>query len=153
MTFEQCMTQIFRYEGGYCYSATDPGGETCWGISKRAYPDVDIEFLTKEAAMEFYKRDYWDQIKGDELPEMVRLVVFSSAINQGVFLAIRLLQRIVHTSQDGKLGPKTLAALREVNPKALKYEFLKLQAEHYFSLNKPEFIKGWILRLIDASQF
>jgi len=153
MTFEQCIPHIFRHEGGYVYDCRDPGGETQWGISKRAYPNLDIQMLTKEEAYDIYRKDYWNKIKADELPETIRLIVFSSAVNQGVGQASRFIQKMVKVSQDGIIGPKTLLALREINPKALKYAFLKLQSEHYFSLNKPEFIKGWILRLLDLSSF
>jgi lysozyme family protein len=153
MTFEQCIPYILKYEGGYSYDMRDSGGETAFGISKRAYPHLEIQFLTKEEAIEIYRKDYWDKIRGDELPEMIRLVVLNSAVNQGVFFAIKVLQKMLKVSQDGKLGPKTMLALREINPRSLKYEFLRLQAEHYFSLNKPEFLKGWILRLIDCSQY
>jgi len=110
-------------------------------------------FFKQKTAYEIYRKDYWNKIKADELPETIRLIVFSSAVNQGVGQASRFIQKMVKVSQDGIIGPKTLLALREINPKALKYAFLKLQTEHYFSLNKPEFIKGWILRLLDLSQY
>lgn len=37
----------------------DPGGETNFGITKRSYPNLDIKNLTKEEAIEIYRRDYW----------------------------------------------------------------------------------------------
>ena len=36
-------TGMLSYEDGYANDPNDPGGETNWGISKRAYPDVDQE--------------------------------------------------------------------------------------------------------------
>lgn len=38
----------------------DAGGLTRFGISSKAYPELNIEKLTLEAAQEIYKKDYWD---------------------------------------------------------------------------------------------
>ena len=46
-------------EGGYVNDPDDPGGETKFGISKRAYPSLDIKTLSKEAAKHLYFKDYW----------------------------------------------------------------------------------------------
>ena len=50
MSFEQAVAMVFKHEGGYVNDPKDPGGETRWGISKRAYPDVDILRLTEDEA-------------------------------------------------------------------------------------------------------
>ena len=34
---------ILQTEGGYVNDPADPGGETKYGISKKAYPTVDIK--------------------------------------------------------------------------------------------------------------
>ena len=54
---------------GYVNDPKDPGGETNYGISKRAYPDVDIKNLTEDGAKDIYKRDYWDKNKCEDLSE------------------------------------------------------------------------------------
>lgn len=145
------MDFIFKWEGGYSNDPRDPGGETNYGISKRAFPELDIKNLTKKHAHHIYKTKYYIPIWGDQLPEELRLVVFSSAINQGVSRAVKFLQKVVGTKQDGKIGPVTMAALKNHDAMEVKRIFVTLQAEHYFSLNKPEFIKGWILRVIDLA--
>ena len=48
--------KVLKHEGGYVNDPTDLGGETNFGITKRFYPDVDIKNLTKEQAVEIYKR-------------------------------------------------------------------------------------------------
>ena len=43
MTFEEIIDNVLESEGGYVNDKDDPGGETNMGISKRAYPDLDIK--------------------------------------------------------------------------------------------------------------
>ena len=65
--FDQCFEKVIGFEGGYTLDPKDPGGETNWGISKRAYPSIDIKNLTREGAKEIYKRDYWDRAQCDKI--------------------------------------------------------------------------------------
>ena len=57
MTFEEAMTFVLHYEGGYVNNPHDPGGETNYGISKRQYPDLDIQAITPSQALGIYRRD------------------------------------------------------------------------------------------------
>ena len=41
-TFDEIIEQVLEHEGGYVDDPTDSGGETKYGISKKAYPDEDI---------------------------------------------------------------------------------------------------------------
>ena len=45
--FFEIVNHTLEEEGGYVNDSTDKGGETNFGISKRAYPDLDI-FNLKE---------------------------------------------------------------------------------------------------------
>ena len=38
MKFEDIINDVFEKEGGYVNDPKDPGGETKYGISKRAFP-------------------------------------------------------------------------------------------------------------------
>ena len=44
--FDRAFDLLMDSEGGYSDDPLDPGGETNFGISKRAYPKEDIRFLT-----------------------------------------------------------------------------------------------------------
>lgn len=107
-TFDDAVKIILKHEGGYVDHPSDPGGETNYGISKRAYPDEDIANLTVERASELYKRDYWDRIKGDDLPYAIALCVFDTAVNSGVSRASRWLQETCNATPDGVIGPNTV---------------------------------------------
>ena len=50
------------------HDSRDPGGETKFGISKRAHPDLDIANLTRDQAGAVYRRDYWDRLRCFDLP-------------------------------------------------------------------------------------
>jgi lysozyme family protein len=71
----------------------DKGGPTKYGISQRAYPNLDIKNLTKEQAIEIAKRDYWDKNKIDELDPALREIHFDTAFNKGNSAAKTLLKR------------------------------------------------------------
>jgi len=74
---------VIGVEGGYSNDPRDPGGETKFGISKRAYPNVDIPRLTLEQAQGIYRRDYWDACGCDTMSWERALCVFDMAVNQG----------------------------------------------------------------------
>lgn len=152
MSFESAIPIILEHEGGLSEHPSDPGGLTKYGISQRAYPDLDIRNLTVEQAKAIYRRDYWDKVKGDSLPEGISTLVFDSAVNQGVLRATRMLQRAVGVDADGIIGPRTLAAASRVNLRDFAVRFGVERALHYASLPTfPIFGKGWLRRLFDVT--
>ena len=63
--FDRAFRFLIGEEGGYSADPHDPGGETKFGISKRAYPQLDIKSLTLDQAKAIYRRDYWDRLQLD----------------------------------------------------------------------------------------
>ena len=63
--FLRAVKEVLKIEGGYVNNPNDRGGETKYGISKRAYPNVDIKNLTLDKAKQIYYNDYWYNIKLD----------------------------------------------------------------------------------------
>lgn len=144
-TFGLCFDILLGHEGGYVNDSRDPGGETKYGICKRSYPNEDIKGLTPARAMELYRRDYWDRIRGDELPPGLALLVFDCAVHCGVGRAVDLLQKACGVIQDGQLGPRTIAAASCFGVDA------KFHLERALFLTElktwPSFSKGWAVRL------
>jgi len=101
---------VLAREGGYTLDENDLGGETNWGISKKAYPNLDIKNLTIEQAKEIYRKDYWNPCKCDELPSHLAIAVFDAAVNMGVKTSIRMLQTSLGVISDGIIGDKTISA-------------------------------------------
>ena len=85
---ERVLAFTLKWEGGYVSNPNDPGGATHYGISQRAFPDVNIKDLTLKQAVEFYRTHYWEAIKGDDRPFHEALAVFDFAVHSGVHRAL-----------------------------------------------------------------
>ena len=162
--FDKAFELVLRYEGGYVNDPDDPGGETKYGICKRQYPNLDIKNLTIEQAKEIYRRDYWNKIKGDDLPPKIAIFLLQCAVNMGVRTASKLLQRAAKTflkkepTIDGIIGPKTVSAVKKVPENQLLSELAVQQCRRYvhLCLKNPKlakFIKGWLRRAINSMEF
>jgi lysozyme family protein len=145
--FDNAFAHIIGVEGGYSNNPADPGGETKYGICKRSYPGEDIKNMTLDRAKMIYRRDYWDKVKGDELPTPLDSFVFDSAVNQGVEPAIRMLQRTLGVAQDGIIGMDTMRKVRDSGKEACAL-FMAERALRYFGTRSfDQFGRGWLKRL------
>lgn len=152
MTFQQAVEVILELEGGYVHDPLDPGLETHYGISKRAYPDLDIQGMTKEAASAIYYKDFWDRLKIEMMPEKLRLPFFDCAVNQGPGTAVVWLQRIVGTKPDGIIGYQTLASLQLSDIDKVRREFLIRRMRGY--IEAKSWLRhgaGWSMRLLKVA--
>ena len=153
MAFSTIVKMVLEHEGGYVNHSSDPGGETKYGISKRAYPDIDIAELTKEDAEKIYYDDYFSRIKGDDLPASVACVVLDYGVNSGVSRASKALQKACGISDgDGVIGPHTLSAVwvtaKEQGEKFIVNEVTRIRQEFIRDLSIYEtFGKGWERRI------
>ena len=146
--FDRAFEAIMKAEGEYINDVYDPGGETKYGISKRQYPSLDIPQLTLAEAKAIYHRDYWVPIKGVELPWPIAALVLDTAINQGVDVAKRLMQKALGVTQDGLFGPVTLQALKTQLPDDVAAIFLADRALRYTGTrNFDRYGRGWFKRL------
>lgn len=99
-SFDIAVTLVLAHEGGYTAGlADDPGGETNFGISKRAYPQLDIKALTVEDAKNIYSRDYWTQAMIDAPSQQVANCALDCAVNQGPGACRNLYDDDLHTFQ------------------------------------------------------
>ena len=153
--FKKAVTKTLQHEGGYVNDPHDPGGETNYGISRRAYPDLDIKALTRNEAKELYFKDYWqknhyDGIKGCKIAGKV----FDLSVNMGAFRANCLLQISVNYAGasiciDGIIGPRTLGAVNGHAAPACILAHLKVEAvRQYIGIGNPRYESGWVKRAI-----
>lgn len=155
MDFSAALEHVFQYEGGLVDHPKDPGGITKYGISLRAYPELEedgIRNLTKEQAAQIYKDDYWDVMHCDQLPAEMRLMVFDCAVNQGTNFAAKALQAAVSTRTDGIIGAKTLAAAHEVPVEQVVHKYARNRFARYAAnKNWATFADGWMSRLLSVT--
>ncbi len=122
--FDASLAAVLAHEGGYVDDPRDPGGATNMGITQGTLSDwrgyqvtkQEVRDLTVEEAGQIYKANYWDKIRADELPGGVDYATFDFGVNSGTSRAVKFLQRILGTDQDGVVGPITLKAAWQVPP-------------------------------------
>ena len=157
----KCLETILHHEGGYVNHPKDPGGETNLGVTKRVYEDFggtkDMKDLTREDVEPIYKKNYWDRVKGDDLPAGLDLCVFDFGVNAGTGRAAKYLQTLIGTVADGGIGPNTLKTLDAyVNENGIKTTIENYQAErqkYYESLSTFDtFGKGWTRRVTETTE-
>ena len=121
-------------------------------LSHNSYPHLDIRNLTVEDAKRIYRRDYWDRVRGDDLPYPVAMCLFDYAVNSGVETAVRAAQKVLGLKTDGILGPITFSAIYAQEPRAF---VSALQAERLLHLSQltsfPTFGRGWTRRIVSTA--
>lgn len=157
---------ILSFEGGFVNDPDDAGGATNKGVTiatwkKQGYDkdgdgDIDVDDLRKisdaDAVNVILRPHYWnrwkaDQIKSQSLANILVDWVWGSGVH-----GIKIPQRMLGVTQDGVVGPKTLAALNSKDPKAF-FEEVRKEREAFFEricVARPtnrKFLKGWLRRL------
>ena len=151
--FEAAVDFVLAAEGGLVEDPSDPGGLTKFGISQRAYPNLNIRELTIDDAKALYRKDYWDRCSCDKLPAGIAFVVFDAAVNQGVSASIRMLQRALNVNEDGVIGAATLSAAAGQTPAAIIAEMVARRCVAYaLSPLAASDGLGWFRRLAKAHQ-
>lgn len=146
--FEACMAEVFKHEGGYVNDPHDPGGETNLGISKRSYPKEDIRNMTRARAAQIYRRDFWDKLRCDELPDGLDLVEFDAAVNSGPSRGAKWLQQALGVAADGKVGMATIGAAKNTYAPAAVMRAIGFRRAFLKTLPTWERYKnGWNKRL------
>lgn len=150
MDFNSSFERLIGHEGGYVNGPADPGGETKFGISRRAYPGEDIAGMTLARAKAIYLRDYWGPAGCDALPESAKFQVFDMAVNSGVSAAIRCIQQAVRVDVDGVLGPHTLQAMGNIPGMRFVAHFNAARLDMMTDLKTwTAFGRGWAKRIAD----
>ncbi len=124
-----------RKDGGYTNDPVDPGGETKYGISKRAHPKLDIKNLTLEDALVLYNKEYWSPAGCSGLDLPLAVCVFDTAVNMGVSRALPFLQ---NTKEP--------------------IEYTTLRRNYYYNIvgknpTQKKYLNGWLNRIIDLRKY
>jgi lysozyme family protein len=109
--------------------------------------------LTPDVVAPIYKRDYWDACRCDDLPDGVDYAVFDLAVNSGTRRAAKMLQKAAGVPDDGAVGPATLKAVAECNPRDLAADICENRLAFLQALPTWDvFGKGWSRRVAEVEQ-
>lgn len=154
-------------------NANDKGKMTYKGISRRWWPNwegwavVDYaleigsgdikqanDILKQDAwldgkVVEFYKKNYWDKVHGDDMPSILAFNVCDYAVNSGPIDAIKCLQKCLGVGADGKIGPKTMGAIDcIVDLEQFIYDYNAERLDYLQTLDSWKwFGRGWTNRI------
>ena len=143
-------------EGSYTEGKNDPGGETKYGICKRAYPKEDIKNLTPDRAKELYYKNYWLPSYCEELITLnfplTSIVLFDTSINCGCKTSKILLQKAIGVEADGMIGKQTVNGLKLYKDLDMCNRLLDRRKEYYDLIISKNvklgvFKKGWYNRI------
>ena len=122
--YKEAIAKVLKHEGGYVNDPDDKGGETYKGISRKNWSKwigwniVDnskslanfpkclySNTLLNEYVVDFYKRNFWVPIGGDNIKDQdVANILVDAAVLEGIKPAVKRAQRIVGISQSGEFS-------------------------------------------------
>ena len=112
---------------------------------------IGLKKKTKDDVKPLYKKNYWDAVMGDSLPSGLDYAAFDFAINAGPAASRKMIQRALNVVVDGSIGPNTLKAMSEADPKQLMQKFSDAKTAFYKGLgNFNVYGKGWLGRVADV---
>ena len=158
--FDKAIVALLISEGGFVNNPKDPGGMTNLGVTKTVWEgwtghdatETTMRNLSTSDVTPLYRKKYWDAVQGDALPSGVDYCVFDTAVNSGAGRAIKLLQRTVGVTQDGFLGPNSLAAILVSDVGSLIDKYCDVRNEFLQSLSTFDtFGKGWTRRVSEVN--
>lgn len=160
MTNDQMITAVLKHEGGFVNNPNDKGGATNFGITRETLSEwragpvtvADVKALTEAEARRIYLELFivwpgFDKISDSRL----RHLAVDSGVQHGPKRVITWLQALVNVTADGKLGPKTAAAINQEGPGRLFNRLLARRIRWYGSLissarSQAVFAAGWMKR-------
>ncbi len=164
--YEACIIRVLAHEGSEYTDGIhpyDPGGPTRWGITiadvrqflKPGATADDVKRLTKQQAMEIYKKHYWNPIRGDELPAGIDYVLYDYGINSGISRAGKVLRRVLGLSdKDWHITDDVLAQLNRRDIAKVINAICDERMRFLQGLGIwPTYARGWTTRVREVRAF
>lgn len=117
------------WEGGYSNVASDTGGETYKGISRKWHPKwegwkvvdknkpLKRNQIIKDSALDamvekFYKKEFWDVISGDSIEDQYSAnTLYDFGVNAGHGKSINNIQKVLGLPVTGKISKQLIEAI------------------------------------------
>jgi lysozyme family protein len=164
--FAPAFEKVIADEGGYKLTDIpgDRGGMTYAGIARKPNPNwTGWQFIDRQdfgsatpLVREFYKSNFWDRVRGDELKnQAIAETIFNFAVNTGVGVASKLAQLIVGTTPDGAIGPKTVERLNICTAEKFLPAYTLAKIQRYVNIcmkdrSQTKFLLGWTRRALEG---
>ena len=178
MGIDDLIDAVIDREGGYSDHQADRGGATRWGVTEAVARASgyrsDMRTYPRDDAVAVYRRLYWIRPRFDDVAARAPLIaaeLFDTGVNMGPAVAAAFLQRALNAlnrgasdypdvALDGRVGPRTLAALDgfiarrgDSGETVLLKAIEALQGERYVALaeSRPAneaFLYGWLANRI-----
>ena len=164
--FAPAFEKMLHDEGGMQLTNIpgDRGGMTYAGIARNANPDwAGWQFIDRkdfgsatQLVREFYKVNFWDRVRGDELTnQAIAETIFNFAVNTGVGIASKLAQLIVGATPDGAIGAKTLERLNICTAEKFLPAYALAKIQRYVDIcmknrDQSKFLLGWVRRSLEG---
>jgi len=159
--WETAFQMVLNHEGGFVNNPKDPGGMTNLGVTKKVWEEFvgrevderEMRALTPDAVKPLYKKNYWDKIKGDQLPSGVDYAAYDLAVNSGVGRAAKYLQQIAGVPADGLIGPQSIEAINACPAEEVVDALCDMRLDFLQRLPTwNTFGKGWERRVVEVKQ-
>lgn len=174
--FDEFFKRAVEHEGKVVEDVPgDGGGPTKWGITigrlatrkgvklpKRGAKGWDalkaeLYALTEAQIRDFYKRDYWDVVRADELPPGIAYCVADYGLNSGPSRAIKALQMLCGNKQTGRMDDETIREAHAFDRVELIMLYQEERARFLNAIvsnrpNQRKFLKGWMNRVGDVKR-
>lgn len=112
---------------------------------------TDVKSLQRDEAAAIYHKNYWDQLRGDDLPAGLDLVAFDAAVNSGVYRGGRWLQQAIGSIPDGVIGLRSLVLAKTAVVSQAVTRAIRARKNFLLSLPTwPTFGSGWSKRLVSV---
>ena len=154
-SYPQAIKAVLLHEGGYVNHPKDPGGATNKGVTQKVYDAyrvrhgepilLSVKSISDGEVHDIYRMQYWNAIRGDELPAGIDYCVFDFAVNSGPSRAVKYLQTALGVKPDGLLGLVTLQAAIEAGASPTVIQTICNNRLAFLKGLKtwPTFGKGW----------
>lgn len=174
--FDEFFKRAVEHEGKVVEDVPgDAGGPTKWGITigrlatrkgvklprrgSKAWDALKAELyaLTEAQIRDFYKRDYWDVVRADNLPPGIAYCVADYGLNSGPSRAIKALQMLCGNKQTGRMDDETIREAHAFDRVELIMLYQEERARFLNAIvsnrpNQRKFLKGWMNRVGDVKR-